>query len=512
MQEVVESFQGDDRERYEDALRRFRVPWWDPTMEPTSDRPVYPPSISTERMLVRTPQGEEEVRNPLFSYVFNPVTTELGAEPFSIYETSLRFPSSAEADAFSRNDLVRRSFENNNPSFKERMYNLFMNYRDYNQFSNAAWIEDNLPGADSAESVHNVIHGIVGSGGHMSFLDVGSFDPAFFLVHANADRWVAMWQNMWPDSWVEPRTHEGATSSIRAGETTDVDTRKFSSSMFPPCDQIPNFDIFTLALAPFSASSRCQNWTSRWVRYTQVFGYFYADASGDTRAVVNELYGPVEAISRKVKRDYHETSAESDEESDMETDMETDEESDKSDKKDDKKGHKKSDKKSDESSVEPSGKATSYSAAGAKTRDYFVTIKSTKFDLNGSYFVYIFLGEPSEDAEEWPLDEKLVGTHCVLAPSEQSDEMENKDLIVAGAVPLSKALNDAVKAGDLESLEEVDVAPYLHDNLYWRMAKVSYEIPKSPFPWELPYLYRLRSKIKRLTFSFSSPIIVWSTR
>ena len=205
-------------------------------MEPTPEQPVYPPSISSERMLVRTPEGEAEVRNPLFSYVFHPVSAELGREPFSIYESSLRFPSSDQADAFSRNDLVRRSFENNQPSFKQRMYNLFTNYRDYNQFSNAAWIEDNLPGADSAESVHNVIHGIVGSGGHMAFLDVGSFDPSFFLVHANADRWVAMWQNLWPESWIEPRPHRGATSSIRPGETTDVDTRKLLSWPFFWCE------------------------------------------------------------------------------------------------------------------------------------------------------------------------------------------------------------------------------------------------------------------------------------
>lgn len=153
---------------------------------------------------------------------------------------------------------------------------------------------------------------------------------------------------------------------------------------------------------------------------------------------MNSLYGPVEAISRKVKRNDEE-----------------DEEG------------------SEEGSDEEENTVTAYSAAGGKTRDYFVTIKSTKFDLNGSYFVYIFLGPPSEDAEEWPLDENLVGTHCVLAPSDASDEMPSKDLIVAGSVPLSKALSDVVKSGELSSMEEVDVAPYLHDNLHWRLAKVS---------------------------------------
>ena len=226
MQEVVETFEGEDRERYEGALGRFRCPWWDPTLDPTADRPVYPPSMASPRMLVRTPEGEEEVRNPLYSYVFHPPGDELGREPWSTYETTLRAPTSGEPDAVSRNSRCAEAFERNQESFKARMHDLFTNYRDYNQFSNAAWIEDNLEGADSAESVHNVIHGIVGSGGHMTFLDVGSFDPAFFWVHANTDRWIAMYQNMWPDTYIEPMEHEGATSSIRPGETTDVDTGK----------------------------------------------------------------------------------------------------------------------------------------------------------------------------------------------------------------------------------------------------------------------------------------------
>ena len=170
---------------------------------------------------------------------------------------------------------------------------------------------------------------------------------------------------------------------------------------------------------------------------------------------------------------------ESDKDSDKESDKDSDKEHDESgndESGNDESGNDESgndESGNDESDNEESDKATSYSAAGAKTRDYFVTIKSTKFDLNGSYFVYIFLGEPTDDTEEWPLDEKLVGTHCVLAPSDQSAEMEDRDLIVAGAVPLSKALSDAVKAGDLESLDEIDVAPYLQENLHWRIAKVS---------------------------------------
>ena len=197
-------------------------------------------------------------------------------------------------------------------------------------------------------------------------------------------------------------------------------------------------------LMPFSANGQCERWTSRGARYTQPFGYTYEHANGNTRRMVNDMYGPTEEEApapRLVRRNETESY---DENPDY-----------------------------DVSNNDTS--ASSYKTPGAKIRDYYVTIKSTKFTLDGSYFLFAFLGEPGDDPSDWAIDENLVGTHCVLAPIDQSEEHKEKHMLVAGSIPLTKALSDAVEADVIDSLDEKDVAPYLRENLHWRMTKVSME-------------------------------------
>ena len=57
-------------------------------------------------------------------------------------------------------------------------------YNDYTTFSNEAWIADDNPaGYDSLESIHDQIHGLTGSGGHMTYIHYSAFDPLFWLHH-----------------------------------------------------------------------------------------------------------------------------------------------------------------------------------------------------------------------------------------------------------------------------------------------------------------------------------------
>jgi tyrosinase len=54
-------------------------------------------------------------------------------------------------------------------------------------FSNEAWIGPGNPsGYDSVESVHDLIHGLVGGGnnGNMQIVSISAFDPAFWMHHA----------------------------------------------------------------------------------------------------------------------------------------------------------------------------------------------------------------------------------------------------------------------------------------------------------------------------------------
>ena len=46
--------------------------------------------------------------------------------------------------------------------------NLFITYPEYGNFSNKAWIPGTPGSYDSLESLHDQLHGLLGSGGHMS--------------------------------------------------------------------------------------------------------------------------------------------------------------------------------------------------------------------------------------------------------------------------------------------------------------------------------------------------------
>jgi tyrosinase len=61
---------------------------------------------------------------------------------------------------------------------------LLLSYRNFDAFSFNQWDPNTNPGSfGSLEDIHNEIHDRVGGGGHMSALEVSSFDPIFWLHH-----------------------------------------------------------------------------------------------------------------------------------------------------------------------------------------------------------------------------------------------------------------------------------------------------------------------------------------
>lgn len=67
---------------------------------------------------------------------------------------------------------MAEQLDNSASSLRDRLYNLFVNYDDYVTFSNEAWIPANSNSSlDSIESIHDVIHGLTGSLGHMTFIE-----------------------------------------------------------------------------------------------------------------------------------------------------------------------------------------------------------------------------------------------------------------------------------------------------------------------------------------------------
>ncbi|KAK6610608.1 hypothetical protein H4I96_02206 [Botrytis cinerea] len=268
---------GAERDRYTAAAANFRIPYWDWAVVPPTGESVLPPSVSTPTITVNGPAGVQTISNPLFSYHFNPLDpSELPDAPFSQFPQTLRYPTSNDASATSQNNLVARQLDNSAASFRNRLYNLFTNYHDYSTFSNEAWITASSPGDfDSIESLHDQIHGLTGSGGHMAYIDYSAFDPLFFLHHAMIDRCFAIWQTLNPDSYVSPREASYSTFTMTAGTTQDVST----------------------PLKPFYDAGGKNFYTSSNVVSTESFGYAYPETlqGGNTTAqaikAINLLYG-----------------------------------------------------------------------------------------------------------------------------------------------------------------------------------------------------------------------------
>lgn len=418
--DVVNQFQGAQRDRYARAAATFRMPYYDAASNDGTD--ALPDVLTRPRLWVDTPVGRREIANPLYAYTFRPLR-DLNARsaPFTAWTTTLRHPSSDASNAVSRNEIARQRINNARRGLRDRVFNLFRIYSDFNQFGNSAWYPDNTGRYDSVESVHDLSHVMIGGNGHMGFVDYSAFDPLFWLHHTNIDRYFAMWQVIYPNSYVQPRVQRMRTFTTRAGVTLDVNS----------------------PLTPFHNNANGGFWTSASARFTNTFSYNYPEtrsgANADSvRRAINMLYGSGTTTTRRVKRDEYPMPT-STATFNGTTDYET-----------------------------PKTNSTL-----PKEHEYFVNIASQKHGLGGSYSIYVFLHEPKEDPASWPVQKNLVGTHCVFAASSESDSgpaLRESRVKTAGVVPLDSVLHDEYEMGNLPSLEEKDVLPYLQQELHWRCA------------------------------------------
>jgi tyrosinase len=303
-------------------------------------------------------------------------------------------------------------------------------------------ISNDLQPGDSLESVHDTIHNTVGSDGHMSMLAYSSFDPIFWLHHANVDRMFAMWQALNPDSYVTKMENPYATFTYEGGFTADEKTN----------------------LTPFHRNDAGRFWTSEDIRDTNVFAYTYPELVdlGDKgkeklTARVKALYGP-DAMPQK--------------------------------------------RSMEEDGVQLT-KRDSARIAGAPNfsgkRQYIANIKVHKFGLDGSFSVYVFLGDDcGNDAKAWMTESSFVGSVGMLSQAGvAAADTQKLNQVANGAVPLTAALEAKVRVGELESMHEEVVAKYLQERLGWRISKVR----KNCFTLSCAYANRRALDQRRRTLS-----------
>ena len=234
MQQIAGQFTGSDRQRYTAAADTFRIPYWDFAASPPNSGPVLPDSVSSSAdVQVNSPTGPRTIPNPLFQYSFHPLsTTDFPETPISLWSKTVRYPTDESPSAQSRNNLVEQQLQNNRLANRDRVYNLFTAYTNYTEFASKAWFPADGGNYDSIESVHDQIHGLVGNGGHMGYIDYSAFDPIFYLHHVMVDRIFAMWQALHPNSFVQAEVTQLGTFTDRAGSVEDLNTREGKIFLF----------------------------------------------------------------------------------------------------------------------------------------------------------------------------------------------------------------------------------------------------------------------------------------
>lgn len=315
------------------------------------------------------------------------------------------------------------------PEIQQRLYVLFSNYHDYNAFSNKAWAaSQRSSNLDSIESVHDIIHLYGGLKGHMTYVPLSSFDPLFFLHHVMVDRLVAMWQVLNPDAWIQPMAN-GETSYVAPKGTVEDSTTP---------------------LVPFYATEDTF-WTSDTSRTTEPFGYSYAD----THLHVGDRSALKQSLIRKINTWYGASSPA---------------------------GIAK-DAQLRAAALQSAGQPWQAKTEGPNVKlaaddppahkiiqsgEYTEWIANAQVNveaLDGTYGIHFFIGQPSNDPEEWNLSQNQIGSVGIFAMN-MSTGSQSK---ISGTLPLTSALMKLVATDALPNLYPKAVTPFLRRNLQVRV-------------------------------------------
>ncbi|KAI9892115.1 MAG: hypothetical protein M1814_001821 [Vezdaea aestivalis] len=434
VQVVVNEFPaGPLRAKYAKAAQDLRLPYWDWAQLPAPGRSELPFAVGgfdgnswnhdTIRVITAKNPNGTTIKNPLFSYVFKPLSArDFGNQrPWTVFPSTLRHATSGRPDATSKNQDVNLAIRNSQESLRESLYTLVMEYEQYLDFSNTRFHSGNPNRYDSLEDLHNGIHVSIGGQGHMTVPDFAAFDPIFWLHHCAVDRVFALWQALHPNSYFE--------STQESGDS---------------------------ALLPFHKDTKNAWVSSNNVRGPKSFGYTYPDLV-DWKFSTQEEF--TDALKDRIFRLYVNQPGSSGNAPSAQS----------------------FDGPGDQQPIPASGgntvAPTSLGSINEQFRRWTVNIRVKKYCLFGSFSVHVFIGDFTEDPTGWVFDPNLVGSYSVFAndPRETScskcvGDFDN-ELIVTGTVPIYRALVAAKGKGLVESLEPEHVVPFLTKNLHWRVQK-----------------------------------------
>jgi tyrosinase len=404
-QTIAKQYPSSNRATYQAAADSFRMPYWDWAASAT-----IPTSLTSSSITINTPTGSKTISNPLFRYNFHPT---VGPPDF---------PSSegyANAPYTTRGSRAQSNLNSNAASIHDRTYLLLSRQSNYSPFSNHAYVDSRGNSYDSLEGIHDTIHGLIG--GWMGLIGYSSFDPIFFLHHTNVDRLFAIWQAIYPNSYVTSQSDGSGTFTIAPGTVENSNT----------------------ALTPFHSDSGSSLYNSDNVRSTRSFGYTVPEVrdwgippdqvSTNTRAAVKQLYDPNNQFNPR--------------------------------------GTSISKRQGVSITIPPSLK----NGTSRAYREWYANIRINKFSQMESFYIHIFIGDLPSDPASWLDSPSFVGTFVVfMDPSMANGQILN----IYGQIPLTRKLVELYNAGSIADLEVKTLRPYLKKNLHWRAQRYDQsEIP-----------------------------------
>ncbi|MCJ1361156.1 hypothetical protein MMC16_000253 [Acarospora aff. strigata] len=396
-QDIAANYPTSIRSKYQDAAVNFRIPYWD-----WASNPMMPAAVNKATIKINTPTGPQTIANPLYSYTFQAQSGFPANDRLANFKTTVRYPNSAGQ---SQPNLVNKQLLANANSLRTLTYQLLVQQSNYASFSNTGYQDGRGGLYNSLENMHNSIHGLVGNGGHMGNVPYSAFDPIFWLHHANVDRLFAIWQAIYPNSFVTSQRNALGTFTAAPGGVENVDT----------------------ALTPFHGTSPGQIYTSTTARYTKTFGYTYPEVvdwgvdstqlSANVRTKLNALYNPKGTIS---KRDTNTTTT------------------------------------------------TKTNSTANHQYFVNIRVDKTALNST-SFFIHFFLGPFSDKPSTWSYDPALAGSHTIFASSSSCSLQAGSSTTVYGQIPLTHSLANAVSSGILRDLSPSEVIPLLTKSLQWRV-------------------------------------------
>ncbi|KAF3916772.1 Tyrosinase [Dactylellina cionopaga] len=113
--------------------------------------------------------------------------------------------------------------------------------------------------------------------------------------------------------------------------------------------------------------------------------------------------------------------------------------------------------------------------SGDQYVEYIAQVIAANNALNGTFTVYVFIGEYNhDDPNSWTTEKNLVGQHSAFTNVGGGHHFTG-----SGSVPLTAAIMNLIVNGKIPNLGRDAVVPYLKDNLRWEVATATGEAVSS---------------------------------